>query len=83
MDAAYRGDRVMVHYDPFSPMDEVRVYSLERQFLQVAKRYQRERGAHPGPAPRPDETPLDHEYLKLLEERHRQQQQDEAKRGLD
>lgn len=83
MDVAYRGDGVMVHYDPFSLMDEVRVYSLEGRFLQVARRYERERGAHPQPTPGPSETPLDHEYLKLLEERHRQQAQDETQRGLD
>lgn len=64
-------------------MDEVRVYSLEGQFLQVARRYERERGAHPQPTPQTSETPLDHEYLKLLEERHRQQTEDETQRGLD
>ena len=43
----YRGDQVLVSYDPFSPLEEVRLYSLQEQFLQVAPHYQRERGTHP------------------------------------
>ncbi len=82
-DARYRGDKVIVHYDPFSKLDEVRLYSPAGQFLQVAKRYERERGAHPQPPKQTNETPLDHEYLKLLEERYQQEQQEEAERGVD
>lgn len=82
-DVDYRGDRVMVHYDPFSKMDKVELYSLEGQFLQAANRYERERGAHPEPPKPAETTPLDLEYLKLLEERYRQEQQAEAERGVD
>ena len=83
VDAVHRGDKVIVSYDAFSTMDEVRLYSLDGQFLQVAKRYQRQRGAHPQPPPRQDATPLDHEYLKLLQERYQQEQQEQAQRGVD
>ena len=72
-----------MHYDPFSATEEVRLYSTTGQFLQVAKRYERERGAHPQPKKQTNETPLDHEYLKLLEERYQQEQQEEAERGVD
>ncbi len=83
VDVAYRGDKVIVSYDPFSNMDEVRLYSLEGQFLQVAPRYDREKGAHQQPPPPQNETPLDHEYLKLLQERYQQEQQEQVQRGVD
>lgn len=78
-----RGDTLIVSYDPFSPMEEVRLTSLHGEFLGVAKRYQRERGAHPEPQPRPPQTPLDHSYLKLLQQRHQQLQQQQSQRGID
>jgi transposase InsO family protein len=87
VDLKYRGDWVLVTYDPFSRIQEVRLYSLEGQFLQVAPRYERERGTHPfadaANQKATEGTPLDHEYLKMLEERHRQQQQHESQKGLD
>jgi transposase InsO family protein len=84
VDVRYRGDKVIVHYDPFSDLNEVRLYSPTGQFLQVAQRYERERGAHPeSQAKKTSDSPLDHEYLKLLEERYQQEQQAEAERGVD
>ncbi len=83
VDVKLRGDQVMVRYDPFSTMDEVRIYSLRGEFLAVAKRYQREKGAHPSQSPSEPQTPLDHDYLKLLEEKHRQQQEQQSQRGID
>jgi hypothetical protein len=84
VDAKLRGDRVIVVYDPFSAMEEVRLKSLHGKFLGIGRRYHRERGAHPQP-PRDSQspTPLDHSYLKLLEEKHRRQQQEEAAAGID
>lgn len=83
VDRKLRGDRVVVSFDPYSPLEEVRIYSLHGEFLTVAKRYERERGAH-GPAPpQPPQTPLDHSYLKLLEEQHEQQIRREAEQGMD
>ncbi len=83
VEPALRGDKVIVSYDPFSTMDEVRLLSPGGQFLQIAKRYEREKGAHIQPQPRPPQPPLDHDYLKLLQERHEQQQQEEAQRGVN
>jgi transposase InsO family protein len=83
VDPDWRGHKVLVTYDPFSTLEEVHVFSLGGQFLQVAKRYEREKGAHPQPLPKSPQTPLDLSYLKLLEERHHQQQQEEAQRGVN
>jgi hypothetical protein len=83
VDPDWRKHKVIVAYDPFSSMDEVRVFSLNGQFLQVAKRYEREKGAHAQPPPKSPQPPLDHTYLKLLQERHQQQQQEDAQRGVD
>jgi transposase InsO family protein len=83
VDPRLRGDRVIVSYDPFSSGEEVRLTSLHGVFLGVGRRYDRERGAHPAPPPTPPQTPLDHEYLKLLAEEHQQQQQQQAERGID
>lgn len=84
VDAKLRGDRVIVVYDPFSTMQEVRLKSLHGEFLGTGRRYNRERGAHPQPTRQASSpTPLDHSYLKMLEEQHRQQQEKEAAAGLD
>ena len=78
---------MLVSYDPFSRLEEMRLHSLEEQFLQVAPRYERERGSHPYADAASDagagDTPLDHEYLKLLQERHQEQLKKEAQRGID
>jgi putative transposase len=83
VDSKLRGDRVIVSYDPFSSAEEVRLTSLHGVFLGVGRRYDRERGAHPEPPPAVPQTPLDHEYLKMLAEEHREQQQQQAERGID
>jgi len=84
VDAKLRGDRVIVVYDPFSTLEVVRLKSLHGEFLGIGRRYNRERGAHPQPTRDPQSpTPLDHSYLKLLEEKHHRQQQDEAAAGID
>jgi transposase InsO family protein len=87
VDVKYRGDQVLVSYDPFSPLEEVRLYSLDEQFLQVAPRYERGRGTHPfadaANEAATGQTPLDHEYLKLLEARHQAQLRKEAQHGID
>jgi transposase InsO family protein len=83
VDPDWRKHKVIVAYDPFSSMDEVRLYSKNGQFLQVAKRYERQKGAHSQPPPKSPQPPLDHTYLNLLQERHQQQQQEDAQRGVD
>lgn len=82
----YRGDWVRVSYDPFGRSDEVELYSEAGVYLQAAPRYDRARGTHPfaGTQPNVDATtPLDHDYLKLLAERHQQQLQGEAAQGMN
>jgi transposase InsO family protein len=83
VDPKLRGDKVIVSYDPFSCGEEVRLTSLCGVFLGVGRRYDRERGAHGEPPPAPPQTPLDHEYLKLLAQEHQEQQQQQAERGVD
>jgi hypothetical protein len=83
VDPKLRGDRVIVSYDPFASVEEVRLTSLQGVFLGVGRHYERERGAHPEPPPAVPQTPLDHEYLKMLFEEHQQQQQRQAEGGID
>lgn len=83
VDPRFRGDQVVVSYDPFSHGEEVRLYSLQGVFLGVGRRYERQRGAHPPPPPAPPPPPLDHAYLKMLAQDHQQQQQQQAERGID
>jgi putative transposase len=70
VDAKFRGDRVEVRYDPFSPLETVLIYSLEDEYLGVGTRHQRE-AVHPPPSqaslPRPK-----HNYLDLLIDKHQQ-----------
>jgi len=87
VDPKYRYDRsVMVHYDPFGRSEEVKLYSLEGVFLQVAPRYDRSPGAHPFcdlPPPQPPATPLDHEYLEILSARHQERLQAQSQSGVN
>ena len=81
----YRGDRVLVSYDPFTRSDEVELYSLAGVYLHRAPRYERAKGTHPFAAPPPDvqkTTPLDHKYLDLLAARHQEQLAAAAAQGM-
>jgi hypothetical protein len=82
VDPNLRGDQVLVSYDPYSTLEEVRLTSLQDVFLGIGKRYEREKGAHGQPSPAPSPTPLDHAYLKMLEAKHRAQQQQQAAAGV-
>jgi transposase InsO family protein len=83
VDPKLRGDWLIVSYDPFSAGEEVRLTSLHGVFLGVARRYHREKGAHGPQPPAVPQTPLDHEYLEQLAQEHREQQQEQAQRGVD
>ena len=81
----YRGDRVLVSYDPFARSDEVELYSLAGVYLHRAPRYERAKGTHPFAAPPPDvreTTPLDHKYLDLLAARHQERLAAAAAQGM-
>lgn len=86
VDPKYRDDRVMVHHDPFGRFTEVKLYSLEGVFLQVAPRYDRSPGAHPFldlQQPQPTATPLDHDFLKILTARHQERLKAQSQSGVN
>lgn len=83
--AKYRGDRVMVHYDPFSRSEEVEIYSLAGVYLHHAPRYERGRGTHPfADTPRllTETAPIDQTFLDLLVARHDEQLRAAAAQGM-
>ena len=55
----YRGDRVIVRYDPFSAREKVLIYSEDEQFLATAERYHREIKDDFQPQPLPKYNYLD------------------------
>jgi transposase InsO family protein len=85
VDPKLRGDRVVVQYDPFSPMNEVQLYSQDGVYLGLGRRYQREKEEHPGtqePSAKPAE-PITPHYLDALRKDHEQSQQRSRQEGLD
>lgn len=81
----YRGDQVLVSYDPFARSDEVELYSLKGVYLQRAPLYERAKGTHPFADTPPDvrqTTPLDRQYLDLLAKRHQEQMVAAAAQGM-
>lgn len=81
----YRGDSLIVHYDPFARSDEVEIHSLDGVYLQRAPRYERAKGTHPFTEPQravDKTTPLDHHYLELLAKRHEEQSNAAAAQGM-
>lgn len=83
VDAKHRGDRVSVHLDPFSPGDEVQLYSLAGTYLGIARRYQREKDAHAQPTPKKDHSPIQPHYLDALQADHAAAQQRQRHGGID
>ena len=71
VDPRYRGDKVLVRYDPFGQLDSVIIYSPHEEYLGKGTLHQRE--AHGSPTP-PNSSPVpQHDYLRLLVEKHEQQ----------
>jgi len=83
VDAKLRGDHVIVEYDPYSPLEEVQLYSREGIFLGVGKRYEREKGSHPPPPPPKDTKPATPHYLDALRAEHEAELQRQRERGID
>ena len=79
VDRQYRGERVIVRYDPFFAMEKVWIYSQADQFLATAERYHRDikDDFQPQPLPKPK-----YNYLDMLIEQHDQQLDAQAK-GID
>jgi transposase InsO family protein len=83
VDPTLRGDRVIVQYDPFSPMQEVQLYSPEGVYLGRGKRYQREKGTHQQPAPATPAEPITPHYLDTLLAEHDAAHQQRRSQGID
>jgi len=67
VDRRYRGDRLIVRYDPFSPRDKVFIYSQADQFLATAAHYHRDiiDDVQPQPLPKPQ-----YNYLDMIVKQH-------------
>jgi len=87
VDAKLRGDRVEVRFDPFQKDDalqEVQLYRVEDgAYLGVGRRYGREKGHHPDPAPATKTGPIEPAYLKALEASREASHQVRRETGLD
>ena len=83
VDSNLRGDKVIVHIDPFSPGGEAQLYSTAGAYLGIARRYEREKGAHPQPTPVKDQPPIQPHYLNALQADHDAAQQRQRAGGID
>ena len=87
VDGKLRGDRVEVRFDPFQEDDalqEVQLYRLEDgAYLGVGRRYRREKGHHPDPAPAAKSDPIEPTYLEALEASREASHQARRETGLD
>jgi hypothetical protein len=83
VDPKLRDDHVIVQYDPFSPLDEVQLYSSEGVYLGLGKRYERERGSHPPTLPPKNAEPITPHYLDALRAEHEASQQKQRQQGID
>jgi transposase InsO family protein len=83
VDRTLRGDHVIVEYDPFSPLQEVQIYSPTGAYLGRGRRYQREKGSHPQPPPAPPAGPITPYYLNALRAEHAAMQEQRRSLGID
>jgi len=81
VDPKYRGDKVLVKYDPFSELDKVFIYSLKEEFLTTAPLYNREKGAHAEQETKTVNKPK-YKYIDILIDTHEEQLAKQAK-GID
>jgi len=82
VDPALRGDRVVVQYDPFSPLAEVQLYTPMGAYVGRGRRYQREKGSHPQPSPVAS-GPIATHYLDALRAEHAAMQEQRRSQGID
>jgi hypothetical protein len=83
VDPALRGDAVVVQYDPFSPLNEVQLYTPAGAYLGRGRRYQREKGSHPQPSPASPAGPISPHYLDALRAEHAAMQEQRRSLGID
>jgi len=79
VDRRLRRDKVQVHYDPFTDMSKVWIYSLNDEYLGQGVLYQRDYGDD---APTPEKAKPKNNYLELLKQRHAEQLREQS-RGID
>jgi hypothetical protein len=75
-----RGDKIWVHYDPFSASDTVQIYSIKGEYRGSGVLHHRESAQLPLPA-HPERKPQ-HNFINLLVSEH-QQQLAANTRGID
>jgi transposase InsO family protein len=80
VDPSLRGDKVWVHYDPFSSTDTVQIHSIKGDYLGSGVLHHRESAQPPLPAP-PRGKPK-HNLIDILVREH-QQQLAANTRGID
>jgi putative transposase len=80
VDPSLRGDKVEVHYDPFSARDKVQIYSLNAVYLGEGGLHQRETA--PAPLPQASLARPKHNYLDLVLAEH-EKQLAAATQGID
>ena len=83
VDPKLRGDEVIVQYDPFSPLEEVQLYSPADVYLGRGQRYQRQRGSHQQPATAAPAEPITPHYLDALRADHDTAQRRRRSQGID
>jgi len=80
VDLKLRGDRVQVHFDPFSAPDTVKIYSMDDQYLGTGILHDRTSAMPSGPEPE-REKPR-HNLIDLLVRKHKQSISEQAG-GID
>jgi hypothetical protein len=83
VDPTLRAERVIVQYDPFSPLEEVQIYTPHGAYLGRGRRYQREKGSHPQPPPASPAGPIAPHYLDALRAEHAARQEQRRSLGID
>jgi len=71
VDPRLRGDKVWVHYDPFSSTDAVQIHSIKGEYLGKGGLHHRESAQNPLPV-QPEGKPK-HNFLALLVSEHQKQ----------
>jgi len=83
VDPKLRDDQVVVQYDPYSPLEEVQLYSVDGAYLGLGKRYEREKGSHPPTPTPPKAEPITPHYLNVLRAEHEAAHEKQRQQGID
>ena len=75
----FRGDKVIVRFDPFSAMKQLFLYSMESQYLGIAELYDRHIKREENIPSYPVQEKPKHKLIELMLKNHQKQLQDQAK----